>query len=252
MFILKSIIYSFFGIRDVINDPFKDDDEKGLNQRFMEYIADGMDDNELSDVNNLVSNTQDFENLQTKWIPYHKAQRGHTTELSTDPDIQLKILRWWFRIVNLKGTKRGYAILLRLQGFTGWTFIETVPKFGFDQGNGFDSKTFDNSKPSVSFYELQLTGSGSLTQEQEYRVFRAIEIMEPINAELTKVLYNGDLMVEIVVTVTVDEFGDLIYDNTYDPELVLTIDELGDLIISGPNAQYYYINDDGDLIYTIL
>ena len=68
---------------------------------------------------------------------------------------------------------------------------------------------------------------------------------------MASITYNDCPLVQIIISVYVNDNGDLVYNNDYDPELVLTLDNNGDLIVDGPNANKYTINSNGDLIFTI-
>jgi hypothetical protein len=78
-----------------------------------------------------------------------------------------------------------------------------------------------------------------------------VKLIEPINAKLTKITYNGSEVQQIFITVEINEEGDLEYNNDNDPDLVLSLDSFGNLIIDGPLADRYFIQD-GDLYFILI
>ena len=84
------------------------------------------------------------------------------------------------------------------------------------------------------------------------KIERIVSLVEPINAKLSQLIYNEEPLDNIMIKVEIDEEGNLIYDNTADPSIILTLDENGDLHIEGPNANRYHIGEDGNLYYTTI
>ena len=82
------------------------------------------------------------------------------------------------------------------------------------------------------------------------RIQLLVSLVEPINAEIRNLIFDGDIITAIFISVTIDANGDLIYDNTADPDLVLTMVN-GELIITGPLADRYFLQD-GDLYFTTI
>lgn len=135
--------------------------------------------------------------------------------------------------------------------------------FSFDKGNlpggGFEnvnytfddaSRTFDMNCEGCSKYMIKLFGSGDLDVNTHNAIFRVLEFLEPINAELISVFYNDIILLSNQsISVWIDENGDLMYNNDGAPDITLSLDSNGDLIISGPLAAYYKINKDGNLIF---
>lgn len=122
---------------------------------------------------------------------------------------------------------------------------------GFDTSEGFDlGNRFDRSCPNCSNYGIELYGDFSLDTGGIFKdIFQVIAFVEPINAHLNYVTYNGITLVEGVITIFINEDGDLIYVNTMDPTLIFTLDSNGDLIATGPNEGKYTLLN-GDMIYT--
>lgn len=129
------------------------------------------------------------------------------------------------------------------------TVVENFNFGGTFDTNGFDESTFDGACDGCSSYTVELWGVGSLDVGVFRDIFRVIRFCEPINARLTAVYYNGIALLDNIITIYIDDNGDLIYINSSDPNMVLTLNADGDLIATGTSASKYNIVT-GDMIYT--
>lgn len=133
--------------------------------------------------------------------------------------------------------------------------MTVVEQFGI--GNGWDSpytfddpdRTFDSDNSFGAGYYVELYGTFALGNPLLYDVFKIIEFLEPIDAVLLGVLYNGEELTRLIMRVYIDENGDLIYDNTADPSTTFSLDSLGNILVNGPNAYLYTLDADGNLWY---
>jgi len=189
------IIFDFFTAEDKRNDPYKDENNKGIIERFNEVIAEDIDDNIISLVNNLIPNIHNPKECFNRYVPLLEQMMGF------DYDKNLiyfyKSLEWRRRLLQgalnryaIKGTKRGYSVLFSMLGMET-NIIEYYQSTTFDTGT-FDNptKVFDNSSTNKTGYGVYLTGGINFTDEVEAAVINIIEFNEPINAELIEVTYN--------------------------------------------------------------
>lgn len=102
----------------------------------------------------------------------------------------------------------------------------------------------------VRFFKTDTTVNGTMTSVIFERVQLLISLVEPINAKLLRILFDGDEVSASFITVDIDSNGDLVYNNSADPNLVLTLVN-GELIIDGPLADRYFLQD-GDLFFTTI
>ena len=252
-FILKNIIFDFFGVRDRINDVSKDSNNKGLNQRFNEMVADDLDTNELDLINNIVEYTQQPYYCQAAFLPLRENTFG-TPVFQQDDYTRRKVLNLISKINQRKGTALGYSLLFNILGFDATTITEIPNQFGFDNSTiGFDDpdRVFDNKCNGCGFYSVYLTGSLSVTPALVQSVLKVIDYNEPINAKLKHIYYNGGPLVNgQQITFTIDAGGNLIYANQYDPTFVAWIDGNGDMQIASEFSQFYSVDSMGDIYLT--
>lgn len=134
-------------------------------------------------------------------------------------------------------------------------------KTGFDATTPYEnvkfddpSRRFDQKCRTCSPYVIRLFGDLPLTEELHNSIFRTIELLEPINAQLAAVFYNDViLLADDSISIWIDQdpesetYGDLFYDNTSVSEETLTINSNGDLIINGVPIGKYSIDSMGDM-----
>jgi len=137
--------------------------------------------------------------------------------------------------------------------------------YSFDQNNivgggtelintKFDdpARTFDMNCEGCSQYDIRLYGEFNLDVNLHSAIFRVIEFLEPVHAELLKVYYNDILILAPQsISIWIDENGDLNYNNSAVPDVTVTLTEDGNLIIVTSSSGTYSINENGDLIFTI-
>lgn len=257
---LKDIVFGLFGSyeaeRDVNKNLDPDGQKRGTLERFVRACAEEYDDNFSPAIVNLLDNTLIPEKALVKFLPYLENELGlfgggelvlFNTEAS-----RRKVLKHILQLYKIKGTNTAFRILFKMLGFTGVTITETYPGNSFDSEYTLDDpgRRFDGSCPSCSNYYLDLLGSVTMTPALIQGIYSVIRWNEPINARLKGVTYNGDYLVDKIISIEVNALGDLVYANEYDPELVLTMKD-GDLLVNGPNKARYRLDENGDLIYTV-
>lgn len=248
---LKDTIFSYFGQYQVVSDINKDTDGKGTLQRYNESVGAEYDEylaplqEELLD-NNLVPST-----AYVQYLPYLTDRVGSTLFMGSDDASKRRVLKYIHRWYSIKGTIRAYQLQLGMLGFTV-DIVENFSRYTFDSPTTFDDpvRRFDMSCRTCGDYYINLTGTVIITPEIVEAIFSIIKFNEPIHAHLKGVTYNGGYLVQVIISVTLDTNGDLVYGNTYDPSLILTLVG-GDLVVNGNMASHYSIAPNGDLIFTI-
>lgn len=253
MFLLEEKIFDFFGRHAKKNDTYKDANGKGIWQRYNEGLAADYDEQVGPLLNNYVDNLLVPAKAAPRFIPYLEQLFGGLVKIFDDIYYRRKVLAFATRIFQIKGTKLSYEVLLKLAGFTSVNIIEDFTGTGFDSPYTLDDseRRFDQSGcPSCTNYSIELDGDYvELTQELKEVVYSIVRFVEPINARLTSVTYKGNEVVEKIITVNVDEYGNLSYNNDADPTLNLKLDKNGNLQITGPNAGKYEVDSNGNLKY---
>lgn len=191
-FSVKDIIWGLFGERADRRDLFKDADGKGLLQRFNELLAGDFDDNEGDLLNNLVARTRDPNTMLDRFVPYAEDLHGLPT-ISDQIYIRRKLINLYRQLINRKGTKIGYEMLLLIMGFDTVTINEIPNVSGFDSPILLDNpvRLFDQKCKTCSDYDVLLTGSILVDGQVLVWILNSINWNEPINATLRFVTYNG-------------------------------------------------------------
>ncbi len=247
MFNLKNIIYSFFERFEKSDDPNKDANGKGTNERFHEMLADDWDSNLLPLLDNILDNTLVPQTVLVEFIPYLESMVG-LPALVEDLNVRRKILQNIFQIYRVKGTLRSYDILFKLLGFNSVAIVEIEFEQGFDSPVTFDdvNRTFDDSPcQTCSQYDLVLTGSMPITTELLNLINKAVPLVEPINAKRRKIIYNLEEVESFVIFVASN--GDLIFDPINQVVTDFNSINSGDLEVTGNQSNSFNTNN-GNLL----
>ena len=305
----KKILFSLLPRYYQINDSYKNAEDKGLLERYLENLGTDTDDYTVSKLLYILRNCVDPRTALTKFLEYLEMNRGIIEPFVSSEAFKRKMLERISTLYKIKGTKLSYEVCFRMLGFetgivqsttltdgayyrvngtesylvyvggsggaspvnvgsyfragNGWNVVgftgdaqvvrqTVVENFAFDasfDSGTFDDGTFDSSCDGCSNYAVELYGAGSLDVGVFRDIFRVISFCEPINAKLTTVKYNGVVLLDNIITIYIDDNGDLIYINGADPDLVLTLSADGDIIATGQRANKYNIVT-GDMIYT--
>jgi hypothetical protein len=237
-------------------DSYKDSNGKGFLQRFLEIFGEELDDYSDEAINELESLANPLLLSDIEFLNYKAFRSGdlNLTSLLLSTGEYQNLLTYIFTIYKVKGTKKSYEALLALLNITEVSFQRyPTPDIRYDvEGINYDDNQvrYDDSICITCFeYDLIITGTESISSLFYSNVIKLVKLVEPINAKLIKIIYNGTELSEAPITVYVDENGDLVYDNTNDPGLILSLDDNGNLIISGPSEDNYFVDDQGNLIY---
>ncbi len=251
---VKNIVFGLFSRMDGLTDTNKrliptETEPKGQLQRFNENLAAEWDSELMPAIHNLLDNTFIPATAYDRFIPYLEDLFGIPT-LSQDLNIRRRILKNVLPMYKVKGTLRSYKILFRLLGFDDVEVIPIEMKDGLDSSFFlFDSeaRTFDSRAECYpcTYYRLILTGTRPLTKEMYDFIKEVVGIVEPINAKLWEIYYNGH---RILFDIFISTFGDEIY-ITYRDGINFRLEDNGDLEISGDIQHNVEIIDNGDLIY---
>jgi hypothetical protein len=193
-FKLKPIIFGFFGVNAKVNDSYKDVTGNGINERYQQCVAEDYDENISDLVDNFVDRTIVPAEIKTVLIPLLESMLGNPVIVLNDVIMRRKIIRFAQNIYNVKSTAISYEILFKLLGFDTVVIQEFVITTGFDSDVTFDDtdRIFDGSEKNCSDYSIILTGGIGITEEIYSSMFRIIAFLEPINADLRDIFYNGN------------------------------------------------------------
>jgi phage tail-like protein len=238
------------------NDSYKDGNQQGFVERFVEIFGAELDDyyyNEISGIVDLI----DPASAPASYLDYIAYSLGDLPNISTSDAHYRNILSFIISIYKIKGTAQSYKSIMTTAKIYSTTVTEVpLADITYDNGGTYyydDGISYYDANCAVcSDYSLTLLGTESMDAILYQKIRTLITLVEPINATLTTITYNGQLVTEVLIDVWVDSNGDLIYNNDDDPGLTLSLDEYGNLVIEGPNADLYFVNESGDLIYVKL
>lgn len=251
-FNIKDIIFDFFGVRDKVKDLYKDVNGNGFKQRFIELMANDVDENEISNINNLVENTGDPRTALVKFLPYREQTFGGLVDLLGGVALQRKVIEHASFIHKRRSTKDGYEILLRWRGFDTAIVTNLAGNSGFDSPVTFDDpvRVFDQKCATCGRYSIALTGSITIDPDVVQAILNIIKFNQPIDMKISTITYNGTpILSGFMVTFFVDANGDLQYTNPYDASFSAQLIN-GDLVITSDFAQFYSLDINGDVIFT--
>ena len=232
-------------------DSLKDGGGKGFLERYLEIFGLELDEFYYSEIDKVPDQVNPLISL-SQYLDYIGYTLGDIPNItSTEPGYR-RFLSYIISIYKIKGTIGSFKAILYTLGLEV-TLTEVLPgAVLYDSGVTYDEAqpiSYDINCEPCSDYDLDIIGVESITSQLYNAIISAVKLVEPINADLSTITYNAQVVQPLFIEVTVDGNGDLIYDNANDPSLVLTLDAAGDLIVSGPNEDQYYLDDNGDLIY---
>lgn len=252
MISLKEYITSLLPPYIKDQDSYKDVNEKGFVERYIEIFGLELDEHYYPKIYEVEKEFSPLDTTNPAFLDYFGFTLGDWPRFSITEAGYRRFLSYVVSIFKIKGTiKSFYAILyplgVQIESFTEIPLVTVAYDAGFDYDEA--EVNYDEVCQTCSYYDLSVSSLDDLSAQLYQKILDAISLVEPINARLRNFEFNGDVIEEVIISVEVDEFGDLIYNNDADPGLVLTLSIDGDLIISGPNAGRYYLNSEGDLIY---
>lgn len=251
---LKEYINKLLPEEFLARDSYKDLDGRGFVERYLSIFGEELDESIWAKIEDL-PNIIDPYTTSTEYLNLITYTLGNIEVIYNNEEDLRNLLTYLISIYKIKGTKQSYISLLRNIGLEAE--IEEIPTIEarYDTEElRYDTEELrrDTGCQTCSKYILHLTGSGEITIDQYNKIERIVSLVEPINAKLSQLIYNEEPLDNIMIKVEIDEEGNLIYDNTADPSIILTLDENGDLHIEGPNANRYHIGEDGNLYYTTI
>lgn len=250
----RETIFNYFSFHDHQVDIMPDAMGKGVNQRFNEVVGKYIDEELLSKIDNLVANNLLPDVAYDRLIPYLEQRVGVELVMGNSMEWRRRVLAHILHWYKIKGTIRAYKLMLGMLGFKDVRIVENFKTNSFDSPLTFDDpdRVFDMSKCNQCvYYDVQLFGDNvQLTPEIKSAIDSVIKFNEPINAKRRTLKLNDKPLITKIISVWIDDNGDLHYSNDYDVDLIMELGEDGDLRIKGENAKYYSINENGDIVYT--
>ncbi len=223
-FTFQKFLFSQLPLYFKINDTYKDTNDRGLLERYLEIFGVEIDDEIKPQVDNYLSIINPFE-TDAKFLTTLGYTLGSPPDLLNDDTKYAKLLAYIMSIYKIKGTAKSYESLFALLGFAV-TISELPPAEPtlLDDGNILDEdnlvlETLDTGCPPCSEYEIVVstlltTGGGcpppsfGVVNNTILPTFiKIIEFNQPINAHLKGLINGGqlceniDLCIESIINI---------------------------------------------------
>lgn len=251
--LLEDLIFTLYGGSDKALDTNKDVNGEGTLERFNKVMGKDYDDNIAPFIDNLLDNTLVPQTCLDEFITYLEEGLGLPI-LYQNEAFRRKLIKYAYRIYEIKGTLKSYQVLFNWLQFTSITLIEHDTEFSFDSPETFDSpfRRFDTKCAGCGEYSLYLYTGISLTDELHKAIFRTIEFLQPIDARLRAVYFNDILLVgDDMLSIWIDDNGDLNVEDVGSPGTFMNLMPNGDLEVGGDGAENYNIDENGDLTHNL-
>lgn len=241
--VLKNFIFDKLPLYYLQNDSYKDSNNRGLLERFLEIFGIEIDD-EISPLIDHYLDLIDPLNVPNKHISNLAYSVGNPPDMfQNNPDQYKKLLQFIVTLYKIKGTIESYKLFFNIMGFNV-TIIEYPEEVEarFDSGNDLDTTyKFDTGCPTCSDYSLIINSLLSnpnnlcyvptfaiLNQTIISLITQVVKFLEPINAHLRD-LINGGLVCEGISYCYQEDIDLKIIDsNTFDNGDILDNSELMD------------------------
>ncbi len=191
-----------------LNDTYKDVDDRGLLERYLEIFGLELDNNLKPQIDNYLDIIDPF-TTDPKFLTDLGYTLGSPPDLLGDPDNYAKLLAYIISVYKIKGTARAYQLLFSLLGFNV-SIIEYDPSATLlmDEGNIMDDGgIMDNGCPCCSDYEVIVNqllnpdnnagcinpSQGTVDQTILPTFIKIIEFNQPINAHLLGIVSGGQV-----------------------------------------------------------
>ena len=193
MFILKDIIFDFFGLEAKNKDSYKDVNGKGVWERYNESVAEDYDEQVQPLISNLLDNILVPKNMYVRFLDIQNESLGNLPVPSTEVSVRRKIIRYFNVLGNIKGTLKSYKMLYSFIGITLDSYSDVGSDKGWDSNTTLDDdeRTFDNNVLSCGYYLLDLSGSEPISSELENSINIINNYLKPINSKAVEIKYNG-------------------------------------------------------------
>lgn len=204
---LKDLIWGYFPWWYHEADTYKDGNNKGVFQRYLEALANEWDD-ELTPKLEGVRDLNDSINTDDKFLRHLAWFLGNPPDMVYSDARYRKLLRYIHGVNIYKGTEEGYKRLFRLLGLGVSLVIHELVDYQYDNSllNYDDTVNwyrYDSECPSCTEYSLTLvdeegyltqvfTDLGANSQPVVDIIMALIKYVEPINMRLRLLTFGSD------------------------------------------------------------
>ena len=194
---IKDIIFGLFGQFYKKTDSYKDEDDKGVFERFNEALGEEMDEGLLPLSIGLIPNVINPRTMFEEFLIAAEGDKGNDT-LYLQGDVSWKRLvqQYVSRLWRIKGTWTFVKVALGWRGLT-CNITEVFTAYSFDSPETFDDdlRKFDGGCPTCSTFTVDIARLDETTtplgSTEIAAVLSILQTNTPINAEMTALTFNG-------------------------------------------------------------
>lgn len=201
MVIFKDWIFTLFPLRFKRDDTYKDANDKGLLERFMESFGDEIDNEIIPYIENYLD-IFDALNVSDELLGHLADTLGNPPDTLGYPDKYRLLLKYLVSLNKLKGTIPAYELLFKIFGVNIVIDEFEIDKHFYDTGEYYDdgSILYDTNCPICSGYEIQISDPYNnfplFATIDSYpdlleNLIKLVKYVEPINAQWLSMTYNG-------------------------------------------------------------
>lgn len=248
--VLADKIFSFFGLYYKRNDSYPDAEGRGIMERFQRVLAGEYDEYTNIRIQEMTSRLVYPPRVEQKFIPLLEALYGVEVIIKDDPVFRRKLLLRISTLYKRLGSLESYRVLFRMAGFDTVEVIPLSRVLTLDSDLTFDDpvRRLDTTGSNFKGYRLNLTGSLPNDGRTSQIINQILTFVEPIYARARVIEYNGEEIVLGTLILVVELNGDLSSDNKNAPDTNAKLID-GDLVIDGENKNRYTVDENGDLLY---
>lgn len=193
---IKDKIFPLFGEWKALEDSYKDNFGKGIFENFNLVLGEDLDAL-VAKIDGYLTNLLFYRTIEEVRIPFFLEAEGCYINTNLYSNAQLRaLMRSLKQLNNIRGTILSYEVMFRWLGFETVQVIEDFNIYTFDSPLTLDSDirpTFDTGDKCKGCirYDLVLTGNVPLTPLLYDQIKDVLAYLEPIDAKLRKITYNG-------------------------------------------------------------
>jgi phage tail-like protein len=247
MILFKNFIFNKLPTYFRRNDSYKDSNDRGLLERYLEIFGDELDQEIIPEIENVLD-ILDAQIASTRFLTHLSDTLGNPPDINIIEPQYRNILSFIVDFYKIKGTKQGYEFFFGLFGYslviTELPYHEAFYDNGefYDTPNALGDYTYDNQCPTCSCYTIQFINKkdingniAPITPTDIANLYASIDFCEPINAVLCSLLQVVALEDQVNIcleeTIKISTIDNILYDDgeTYDSGD--TYDETGSTLL---------------------
>lgn len=249
------------------NDSYKDQNNKGFIERYLEIFGVELDDELLSFIDDFEAQIINVETVDPKFLIYFEDLQGDIKNFGKTTEIRRNIIKYLTSIYRIKGTLGSIEAILATRGYKVNSITEEpIVEYFYDVGGvNYDDPDvkYDEYCPSCSNISIDMDKNygGGVTTEELAIIDQLLNLVLPLDTHLDGLIINGTDVINLLTAIYLDEQfdvssepdpqGDLYYEED-DPlsQISMSIDVDGNLVVDGVSAVNYSVDAEGDLIFT--